>query len=637
MNKFLPMAMMLPLLFGCVTTKPRTPDSSFDDLTHQIVSNRDKPSYQRAWNAYLKSSYIKNTSIHFEEYARALARVKSGEIKCTDVNWAALTKQNFWSLKPHISAASCYEGEGRAAEAAPYNAAVEFILKGILDSGDGLDSNSAYEVATLGDADDFVELLGFKVLDSYGELHSARQALYYVVVAEEISTGRQQEIYFNNQRFFHALLDRRYPFLGIDDGWKTIALPAVSKNSKVMKVPLAAAEFADGNLENSYQLYMSAIAEGSIHARLQLAKHCLKKKFPQVGPDQCISLLVEAAELEYAPAIVFLAFVYDAGLGVKADPALAQELLSSIGKRRAPGYPSFVMYQLWNNGIYVEKNEKQARRYLAEAVKLDYEDAKLAHAYLEFEGKKQTIEQYMAQMRVLADAGSEMAAYFLGVYLQGSSEKNSKEHAESKQWLLKAAKYGQPQAYYQLGIASAEGEYGAKNLVDAAYYFNEAAIRFDAPAMQYIGYYNSVGRGVLRNPELAFSWYYLCHALGRASCTTNLGNLFEEGLGVKKDYKIAIELYTLAMQKDYARAFNNLALVYQYGLGVEKNINRAMELFEQAAQKGYYYGDYNLGVLYLEGIEVPRDLQKAKAYFEKAKDHSSSAIRLAEIAKLLKG
>ncbi len=98
-----------------------------------------------------------------------------------------------------------------------HNSAVEFLLTGILSSGDGTNYYSAFEVATWGDASDFIELTDYEVVDSYLSLLHHGQALYFIYLVNDPETGLQQEIFFENSKFLHAILEIQYPFVGISD------------------------------------------------------------------------------------------------------------------------------------------------------------------------------------------------------------------------------------------------------------------------------------------------------------------------------------------------------------------------------------------------------------------------------------
>ncbi|QGX39755.1 SEL1-like repeat protein [Permianibacter aggregans] len=635
MKKSIVSTVFVLALTACAGRNAMNPDQRFNEMADRIMKQQQVPLYQAAWNAYLRSSQVSQSNAQHEAYLRALDQIQKGELSCDQVNWSILTRQNFWALKPHLSASACYQEKGKLALAQQHDAAVEFILNGILRSGDGEDVNSAYEVASLGDADDLIEFMGLRVIDSYGEFHAARQGLYYVVVAEDLETGQQKEIYLNNQRFIHAVVGAQYPFLGTFDGWNTKVLPELAEYGKYMKVPLGDAAFADGKTDEGFKHYMAAIAEGSHRARVRLAVQCLRKNLPQLSNDQCVQILVEAVEAQYVPAIILLAFAYESGFGVEKDVALSRELLASIGNRKPPGYSEFAMYKYWGDESIGKKNDAVANAYLSKSEAMGFPEAKLVALLLRMGKSPKDWETHLTELKKLGEDGKEVAAYLVGEFLYETNQKGTEEFNESEVWFKKAAEKGHPASFNVLGRAAQRGEYRAVNIQDANYYFTEAAIRFNPNSMLSLGYHAENGRGVVKDYAQAFNWYAMCHAQGNEICSHNLGRLFHYGFGVKVDYAIAFKLYMESAEKNYPKAFNGLGILYRDGEGVEKNIGKAIEYFQKAADRNDVYANYNLGVLFLLGRDVPRDLDKAKKYLLNAEGHPFVDVRLRELASII--
>lgn len=638
--RFLFIFVVAALLSACATKpKPTFADALFDSHVDRILSGDRPPSYQAALNAYLQSSQVQNTGPKYQEYEHLNSLVEAGKLACTDVDWSTLTSRNFWSLKPHISAAACYESSGNSAMAERHNRAIDFLLTGIMASGDGEAYYSAYEIMSLGDANDVIELMGYEVIDFYGELMSSRRAFYYVVVANDPKTGKQHEIYFDNQRFVHAVMGEVYPFIGLDDGWKTRVLPAIAGFDRAIKVPLASAEAADGNLDQAYQLYMEAIADGSLRARYRLALLAIDKKLPQVSSPQAVQLLMEAAEQQYVPAIVVLAYLYDKGIAVEQDKILASELLESVGTRKSPGYAHYLLANHFKYGLLASADENAAEHYFALAESAGSVDAKLARFLSAVDKDNFRDNAALSELKTLAEQGAKWANYLVGEWLLIDAKSGSNEAKEAEQWLKKAAAFGIPDAHYRLGRGYQRGTFGSKDEVKALSHYSEGAMRFHSDSMLNVGYYNDMGIAVYVNKRLAARWYMLCSMIGNIQCTYNTGHMFEAGEGVRQDYQAARVFFEAASKENHSGAFNSLGLLYLDGKGLEKNPVRAMELFQKAADLGYHYGDYNLGRIYFEGQIVPRDLVKARAHFVRAaaKNHEIAKAKIEEIDALLKG
>lgn len=635
----------LAMLFGCVGTPKISPeDAEFADIANRINTGQNVPSYRAAWSAYLQSSQIELTGPKFQQYLVAKTKLDSGEITCDAVNWQLLTSLNYWSIKPHMAAAECYEKLGNQELAQQHNRAIEYLLKGILDSGDGEAAYSAYQVAALGDAHDIVELMGYEIVDYYGQLSAGRKAFHYVVVANDPKTGKQLDIYFDNQRFVHAVMDVPFPFLGLTDGWKVRALPSISGGREI-KVPLADSEYSDGNVDRAHQLYMEAIAEGSIRARYRLALIALRGEVPAVSPDQGVQLLLEAADKQYVPAIVVLSYLYDKGIVVPQDRKLAKQLAETVGKRKQPGYAYFALAEHLSDGLLTEPDKEAAGQYYHLAAKAGNVEAKLALFFQKLEqskteqASKASAEKFtvaeLNELKTIAGGGSKWAHYLVARWIEHIYLKGTPEYNEAEDWLKKAAAFHIPAAYNALGDAYKSGDFGAKDSTKALANYVDAAIRYYPDSMLQVGYYNEFGIVVQTNFVLATRWYAMCYSADNVICTTNLGWMFLKGRGVARNTTYARELFEEAAAKNHPRAFNELANLYRNGVGVEKNIAKAIEYYKKAAELGYGYGHYNLGMLLKEGAEVPQDLNKAREHFLAAKDTSDAKKQLSEIEQIL--
>ena len=160
----------------------------------------------------LISDQVDETAVKQEVYLDILTKLEEQQMSCADVDWAELTHQNFWSIKPHLTAQTCYEQMGVQASAEYHAAVVEFLLTGILSNGNGENYYSAFEVATWGDAHDVLDLAGFTIVDAYLKLTHQGQGLFYIVVADDPNSGKQREIYFDNNKFLHQVMGYPIPF-----------------------------------------------------------------------------------------------------------------------------------------------------------------------------------------------------------------------------------------------------------------------------------------------------------------------------------------------------------------------------------------------------------------------------------------
>ena len=84
----------------------------------------------------------------------------------------------------------------------------------------------------------------------------------------------------------------------------------------------------------------------------------------------------------------------------------------------------------------------------------------------------------------------------------------------------------------------------------------------------------------------AREWYEKAADKGDASAMNNLGLLYHNGQGVAQDYAKAREWYEKAADKGDASAMTNLGVLYHNGQGVAQDYAKAREWYEKAADKG---------------------------------------------------
>jgi len=103
---------------------------------------------------------------------------------------------------------------------------------------------------------------------------------------------------------------------------------------------------------------------------------------------------------------------------------------------------------------------------------------------------------------------------------------------------------------------------------------------------------------------------------GYAKAQATMGWIYQTGKGVKKNPKIAFNWYRKAAIQQHVIAQNNLGVAYEQGLGVRKNAKKAAKWYKDSAEWGYSFAQYNLGVLYKEGYGVKQNLEEAQFWLQ---------------------
>lgn len=125
--------------------------------------------------------------------------------------------------------------------------------------------------------------------------------------------------------------------------------------------------------------------------------------------------------------------------------------------------------------------------------------------------------------QVLADTRSGIAAYQRGDYAMAMSE------------LDKAARAGDAQAHYNLGIAYAEGKAVSRDLAKAAEHYRTGASKGSVLAAFNLAQAYRKGEGVAQDHAQAAKWYEFAAKRGDYRAGNELGILYVEGKGVRRD------------------------------------------------------------------------------------------------------
>ncbi|QOL26581.1 sel1 repeat family protein [Thalassotalea sp. LPB0316] len=615
------------ILSGCASTSSDSKQENFDknknfyQLLNQFKSSPDSVSYDELWFAYLKSDQIENSGIKQDEYHQVTQKLFSGEAKCEDINWEEITQLNFWSIKPHISAQTCYESMGVSDKADFHAASIDFLLTGILSNGDGRNYYSAYEIATWGDASDIVELAGYEIVDSYYELKHFGQALYFIYIVNDPETGFQKEIYFENNKFLHEILDIQYPFASLNNLLQTEVIDFFSQTDTNAKIAKAKILVLEEKYDDAVVLYLDAIQDGSIVANYLLGMLCHSDKQTILLRSECTSFFFQAAEMGYVDASIALAFIYMEGLEVEKSKQLGLQLMSSIEGKLEPGQAWHKLAYFYNDVLGIQDKEKY-RYYLNQAAAHGDQEAQATTVLLDIQTVDENdlgkIEAIIQRLKGIAENGLDTAQVSYANFLLTTSQKGSENWNEAKLWLEKSANQGNPLANHLLGNAYQYGYFGEKNLLKAYFAYNDAALNYYPDSQLQIGYFNDIGRVVEEDKQLAISWYFLCAKASNLNCLRNLAVFFQNGIAVEQNYEAALHYYTMAANLGHAQSITDLALMYLFGNGTEQDVEKSNELFKKSCDLKDGKACMNLGNNYVNGEGFSKNIDKANELFDKA-------------------
>lgn len=159
-------------------------------------------------------------------------------------------------------------------------------------------------------------------------------------------------------------------------------------------------------------------------------------------------------------------------------------------------------------------------------------------------------------------------------------------------------------------------------------------------AAWYLGHIYQQGRGVEKNPALAFKLYRevalayepdmpIDTRMIFVDARVRVADVYREGstaANVQKDPNRALRLYSDASSHGHPGADYGLGVIYLKGLGIRKNPKRALRWLSIAARKRYAPAGALLGELYWQGMYVPKDKARAVTWYLLARETANPVV-----------
>ena len=209
-------------------------------------------------------------------------------------------------------------------------------------------------------------------------------------------------------------------------------------------------------------------------------------------------------------------------------------------------------------------------------------------------GEEQKNREFQALLQA-ARAGDVEAQYKLGIAYE-YGEFDVHDPAEAFQWIKKAAEQGHGHAqvklsdYYESGIA------GPPDFTASYSWAEKAALQGIVPAQKRLCVFLSLGKGTER--DFAKSAYWEKESLarevaqGQVSSMYHLGKFFREGrAGHPQNMQEAIKWYTESADRGYTDAMLTLAGIYESGREWPRDEQSALQWYERAGKKGMHAAD----------------------------------------------
>ena len=139
-------------------------------------------------------------------------------------------------------------------------------------------------------------------------------------------------------------------------------------------------------------------------------------------------------------------------------------------------------------------------------------------------------------------------------FRQGESLYDSGDYLSALKAWGRAAKEGNTEAQYRIGLMFMDGKGMKPNPGDAAYWFRKAAQNGHAAAQFEIAYCFEHGVGVQRDQRIAAEWYWRAAEQGDPDAAFNLAAMYRDGRGMTRDLDKARKYYAIAAKGGLADA-----------------------------------------------------------------------------------
>ncbi|HEY8569935.1 hypothetical protein [Microbulbifer sp.] len=526
-------------------------DAQLAVLAQKIRLAPDSVPFAEFWSAYLQSSRLITAVDTREAFQREMAQLAEDDSDCSAMDWEQWSARNFFELEPHLAAEECYQFLGETELARQHENAVQYILRGVLGSGDGKSIDTAYEIALLDHADEILYLAGYQVRDSVLQPVAGGVGLMYVVTAEDPETGVQREVFFENERAINILLGATYPFAGVGGNYVAQVLrPLAEGGTPSAQVGLGRLLEDRGELEQAAQQFLNATGAGSETGEFRLGVLALSGKLPSLSQEDGVDFLMSAAQKGSANAMIGLAFAYRQGLGVEPSEELFEQFMAAADQRLEPGRA----WMLLSTYFFAERWDvslQQGIQYVRRAAQEGFLPAQLVilQSDLNREWQSADLETLLPRLQSIAEAGDTAAQVAFARRVLTAPSLQPAERIALANTFFDAALAVHSDAAHAL-----EGDlkWAARDYQGAEQAYWQAMS--DTAGQLGMAKLHQQQRLPNADSEMAVLWYMMCATAADSECLYQLGKLFLDGDGVERNPELARTAFTEAAQKGHRQA-----------------------------------------------------------------------------------
>ncbi|MBF0322310.1 MAG: sel1 repeat family protein, partial [Magnetococcales bacterium] len=385
--------------------------------------------------------------------------------------------------------------------------------------------------------------------------------------------------------------------------------------------------------EEALKWFRLAAKQGHMRAHSAMGFMYAQGRGVERDDRQAVRWYRAAAERGEAEGQIGLGGMYFNGRGVPRDPNQAAEWFRKAAEQGSNhGATNLGLLYLWGKGV--PRSAANAAKWFQQAADMGDENAQRHLAALYAAGKgvrrdaraaqywsqkasaqarerekreppKETPDQYWvfagdavilppaehaAQRMQILPVGSAPPSPGFRVKGEGDGAPRAGDHVELPRLmtrLQRMAEAGNLAAQVSLAQRHADGTGTPRNDLEAARWFQMAAVQGDSHAQLTMGMLYAQGRGVDRNDQEAVNWFRKAAVQGMPEAQYWLGSSYARGRGVAPDLMEAVRWFRHAAEQRYPEAEFALGWLYSQGRGVESNPAEAFAWFTLAAGHGH--------------------------------------------------
>jgi len=400
-------------------------------------------------------------------------------------------------------------------------------------------------------------------------------------------------------------------------------------------------------------LYQGAVSDGVMAATLPLAFY---NAMDASHEKQVLALdaAKKAMDAGNGQAALLLGLMYDRGIAVEKNQ---KEALSYYQKASVNPVSAFVLGTYLTNGDGISKDVAKGRVLLQQSADAGFSYADLNLAIL----KQQMGEPFLPELDKAFLSNNSTAGLLLADYYL-SLAKDNEQMKKARDIYQHLAEQGDKEAQLKLAFLFDNGLGGPVDIKSAEKWYQLSAVQKQPIAQYLLARLYQLGKlDNAPNYADAKKWYAAAQtayppaavALGFIYDTVDddyqhaqasyqraavggspigqfdLGLIYEKGKGEPVDFVKARALYQQAAAQGQAQAMVQLAGLYLNGQGGERDEQQAMTWYKKAADKGDRDALYQLGVLSETGLAMKLNYPEALQYYQQAADKGNAKATLA--------